>query len=191
MVYLKVANLGIDTMHIVLALLGVIVTILILLKRLADSGIDLGGLNPFLWQRRRKWRNKFEGNPIYQLDSPMETTALLMTATAKADGDISAEQKRTILSLFQEEFNLSRRDASGLLISSSHLLGNGEEVRDNLEKVLTRSLKSFTEEQARSAVELLERVANAEGSVSELQRELVSRARAVIDQKYEITGKWS
>lgn len=178
-------------MHVVLGILGALVTILILLHRLAEAGVDLGGLNPFLWQRRRRWRKKFEGNPIYQLDSPMEVTALLMAATAKLDGDMSAEQKRKILSLFVDEFHLSRRDAAGLLISSTYLLGDGEELRNNLEKVLTRSLEKFTDEQARSAVELLEKVAEADGSVSELQREFIDRARAVLRQKYEPKAKWT
>jgi len=48
-------------MHFILGLLGTIVTILILLNRLADAGIDLGGLNPFLWHRRRKWRKMSGG----------------------------------------------------------------------------------------------------------------------------------
>ncbi len=178
-------------MHVVLGILGALVTILILLHRLAEAGVDLGGLNPFLWQRRRRWRKKFEGNPIYQLDSPMEVTALLMAATAKIDGDMSAEQKRKILSLFVAEFHLSRRDAAGLLISSTYLLGDGEELRNNLEKVLTRSLEKFTDEQARSAVELIEKVAQTDGSVSELQREFIDRASAVLSKKYEPKGKWT
>lgn len=178
-------------MHVVLGILGAIVTILILLNRLAEAGIDLGGLNFFLWQRRRKWRTKFEGNPIYQIDSPMEATALLMAATAKIDGDMTAEQKRKILSLFVDEFHLSRREAAGLLISSTYLLRDGEELRNNLEKVIARSLDKFTEEQARSAVDLLERVAKADGSVSELQREFVDRASTALSQRCEPKPKWT
>jgi len=34
-------------MHIILGVLGAIVTILVLLNRLADAGIDVGWLNPF------------------------------------------------------------------------------------------------------------------------------------------------
>lgn len=178
-------------MHIVLAILGSVITILILLNRLAEAGIDLGGLNPFLWQRRRKWRDNFEGNPIYRIDSPMEATALLMAATAKADGDMSADQKRKILSLFVDEFKLSRRDAAGLLIASTYLLGNGEELNSNLEKVLSRSLDKFSEDQARSAVKLLQRVAEADGSVSELQREFIDRSIAIFSKKFESKGKWT
>ena len=45
-------------MPYLLGFLGLLVTVLILLSRLADAGIDLGGLNPFLWRRRRAWRQK-------------------------------------------------------------------------------------------------------------------------------------
>lgn len=71
-------------MQFVLALLAAIVTILILLNRLADAGIGLGGLNSFLWRRRRKWRQRYEGNPVYALDDPKEVTALFPLAMAKA-----------------------------------------------------------------------------------------------------------
>ena len=79
-------------MHIILGILGSLITVLILLNRLADAGIDLGGLNPYLWQRRRKWRNKYEGNPVFKIESPMDAAAILMVATAKADGDISLDE---------------------------------------------------------------------------------------------------
>lgn len=178
-------------MHIVLGILGAIVTILILLNRLAEAGIDLGGLNPFLWQRRRRWRKRLEGNPIYQIESPMDATALLVVATAKADGDISLEEKKTVLSLFQREFNLSKRDAAGLFVSSAYLLGKGEEVRENLEKILKPSLEYFTEEQAQSALELLKAVCEIDSSADDLKREFVERVREVFDIRFKARGKWS
>jgi len=141
------------------AILGAIVSILILLNRLANAGIDLGGLNPFLWHRRKKWKDKLEGNPIYQMDSSMDVVALYMLAVVKADGDISKEDKDHILNLFESEFNLSPKEASSLLISSSHLLGNGEEVQDNVDKVFERSLPNFTESQIKSTQELIRKAA--------------------------------
>ena len=54
-------------MHIILGFLGAVVTILVLFKRLSDAGIDIGWLNPFAWRRRRAWRNKYQGNPIFSL----------------------------------------------------------------------------------------------------------------------------
>ena len=167
-------------MHIILGLLGTIVTILILLNRLAQAGIDLGGLNPYLWHRRRKWRQQYQGNPLYRLESPMDSTAVLIVAAAKADGDVAREEKTTLLRLFESEFNLSKKDAAGLLISSVHLLGDGVELRANLSKFLSASLGSFTEEQAGSALTLIARMAgdpevrheNAEQLLREVEKVL-------------------
>lgn len=178
-------------MHIILGALGSLVTILWLLYRLAEMGIDLGGLNPFLWRRRRKWKKHYDANPVYKIDSPLEATALLMTAVAKVDGDMSAQEKDGILSIFRDEFHLSANDASGLLVSSSHLLGKGEEVRSSLNQVLAPSLANFTAEQAESAIELIARVANLSGTRSELQSQLLARAGEVLQPVAVAPRKWS
>jgi hypothetical protein len=154
-------------MHIVLALLGSIVTILVLLSRLADAGIDLGGLNPFLWNRRRKWRKKYEGNPLFKMDNPMDATALLMVATAKADGDMSREDKSLLLKSFEIDFNLSKKDAAGLMISSAHLLGNGKELTDNVKSFLEPSKAAFSDTQANSAIELVAKIAGEPSTMHE------------------------
>jgi tellurite resistance protein len=177
-------------MHVVLGMLGTIVTILILLNRLADSGIDLGGLNPFLWHRRRKWRQRVEGNPVYTLEKPMEATALLMVAIAKCDGDMSAEQKRGILRLFEQEFQLSTREASSLLVSTAYLLRDGDEVRTKLGKVLDASREKFTKDQAESAVSLVERVSLSEGEPSDMQKEFLGAVRSELEHKIEKDSKW-
>lgn len=177
-------------MHVIIGLLGSIVTILWLLHRLAEMGIDLGGLNPFLWQRRKKWRKQYEANPVFLLDGPMEATALLITATAKADGDMSSEEKREILSIFENEFQLSKKDAAGLLISSSHLLGKGDEVREQLDKVLNPSLENFTKEQALSAIELIKRISELGGSATEMQSELIHNATVILERPITPKKKW-
>lgn len=165
-------------MHIVIAALGSIVTLLWLLHRLAEMGIDLGGLNPWAWRRRRKWRAAYEANPIYSITSPMDLTALLMVATAKADGDMSSDEKQAMLNLFERNFHLSARDAAGLLASSAHLLGQGNELRENLGEVLRPGKASFTESQARSACTMLEEIAEVGGSPSVLQADIIERVRA-------------
>ena len=151
-------------MHIILGLLGTIVTILVLLNKLAEAGIDLGGLNPYLWNRRRKWKKLYEGNPLYKIQQPMDATAILMVAVAKADGDMTKEDKASLLRYFETDFRLSKKDAAGLLISSVHLLGDGNELRANLSKFLAPSQENFSEERARSAVALVSRVAGDAGA---------------------------
>ncbi|MCG6968947.1 MAG: TerB family tellurite resistance protein [Gammaproteobacteria bacterium] len=165
-------------MHIVLGLLGTIITILILLNRLAEAGIDLGGLNPYLWNRRRKWRNQYQGDPVFKIESPMDATAILMVAAAKADGDMTKEDKSLILDLFENEFKLSKKDAAGLLISSVHLLGDGNQVRSNLKKFLSPSKASFTDTQAQSALSLISRSAGEPDTMHVNAQELLKQVTA-------------
>ncbi len=177
-------------MHIILGLVGGIITILVLLNRLAEAGIDLGGLNPFLWQRRRKFRQMYDGNPVFSIDNPMDATAILMVAAAKADGDISREDKTLILELFVSEFHLSKKDASGLLISSSHLLGDGTEVRSKIRQFIAPSKDTFSEEQAASAVSLVERAASHSGSIHVNAAELLAGVKAELTVTDQPNNTW-
>ena len=177
-------------MHIVLGLLGTIVTILILLNRLADAGIDLGGLNPFLWHRRRMWRKRLEGDPIYQIDSPMDVTAMLMVAVAKSDGDMSAEEKKKILEMFQKEFHLTRRDASDLMVASVFLLKDGSALRGNIAKVLQPSLGKITREQAESAVALIRAVGRLDPEPNDIREALVNDVCNQLAPVTQEKGKW-
>ncbi len=177
-------------MHIIIGMLGSIVTVLWLLHRLAEMGIDLGGLNPWLWQRRRKWKNAYTANPVFTLDKPMEVTGLLITATAKADGDMSAEEKREILEIFENEFHLSKREAAGLLISSAHLLGKGDEVRNDLPKVMAGSLDHFSPEQVKAAVALLRRIAAIGGEPTQGQLEFIDRVSGLFARDDKSKGTW-
>lgn len=177
-------------MHVILGVLGSIITVLILLNRLAEAGIDLRGLNPFLWHRRRQWQKQHQGNPIYKIESPLDLTALLATATAKSDGDMSSEEKKALLSLFQTEFGMSKRDSAELLISSAYLMGDGEELRANLEKVINPSLSNFTPEQATSAASLLDNICTIEPSEAELKREFAEEVKGILSQHFRPKGKW-
>ena len=160
-------------MHVILGLLGVIVTILVLLKRLQAGGIDIGWLNPFSWHRRRKFRKEYYLAPSYSLSSPMEVAALLMLAVAKADGDITKGQKDKILDLFQTDFKLSEPDAKSLFGASAHVLGNGEDVKASPQNVLKKSADQFSTEQVASTKLLLELVARIEGEPTVEQTKLL------------------
>lgn len=175
-------------MPYLLGLLGVIVTVLVLLSRLADAGIDLGGLNPFLARRRRAWRQKFEANPLFGLDKPMDVAAVLAVGVAKADGDMSMEQKQTLLAAFQRTFDIDHRTAEELLASSAHLVGDGRILWDQVPDVVARSKDQFTGGQIDSTLSLLKAVAAVEGT-SGRQKELIANAEdALRDQP--ASGTW-
>jgi hypothetical protein len=178
-------------MHVILGLLGTIVTILYLLHRLADMGIDLAGLNPFYWRRRRAWRKKYEGDPIYAVENPMEIAAIVTVAVAKIEGDITAEQKQLLLTEFSERFSLSDRDASQLLGSATHLLGHPQIIGNQLDGLFERNANLFSADQAESLTAMMQRVAAAEGAPSETQIELMNSVRDRLGMVPVAEGVWN
>lgn len=177
-------------MHIILGLLGTIVTILVLVNRLSDAGIDIGWLNPFTWRRRRAWRKQYEGNPIFSLKEPIEVAALLATSIAKIDGDLSREEKAILLSLFQSEFGKSEKEASDLLLSSIYIFGDGEEAISKPERIIKTSLDKFTEEQATSIIELLQAIVNIDPANKSVKEDYLNKVRSVFDTHFNNDKKW-
>lgn len=159
-------------MHIILGALGAIVTILILVNRLSDNGIDIGWLNPFAWQRRREWAKKYHVNPAYSLRGPMEVTGLIMVALAKSEGDMSSEQKNEIKQKFMEVFHLTEDKAVALITSSVFLLKEDVSIVKNMNKLLEPSINMFTEEQAKSAYGLISHISNFDGPANQFQEEV-------------------
>ena len=94
--------------------------------RLYDVTLENGcTLSPFVWRIRYALAHKgldYEtepvaftgirkihgGKPIYKLDSTLDVAVVLLLGVAKADGDITSDQKQFLLALFQKEFELSR-----------------------------------------------------------------------------------
>ncbi len=177
-------------MHIIIGVLGSMITILILLNRLAQAGLDFAMLNPFLWRRRRQWRKKYDGDPVFKIGAPMDATAVLMVCAAKADGDMTKEDKSLLLNLFEKEFKLSKKEAASLLISSAHLLGDGNEVRNKLKQFLSPSIERFTEAQASSAMSLLRNVAGSNGSVHPNTESLISQVEQAFEKRFVRNEQW-
>ena len=177
-------------MHIVLSILGAIVTILVLLKRLADAGFSLGGLNPFLWQRRKQWQDQATGNPIFAIEDPMEASALIITGATKISGDMTSEQKSFLLSVFEQEFHLSGKDSAGLLASSAYLLGDGQTLKSDLEKVLRPSLANFSQTQAASITDILDRLCQLDVNGNELLQEFVEEAKKILENQFKEKNSW-
>jgi len=161
-----------------------------LFKRLSDAGIDIGWLNPFSWHRRRAWRKKYEGSPVFALGDPLEVAAMLATTVAKIDGDISKEEKAILLSLFQSEFGKSEKEASDLLMSSIYIFGDGQEAIGKPEKVMKRSLEKFSEDQARSVMTLLTAVKNLDATNAVEKDKFVAKVDSVFLSQFGSNEKW-
>lgn len=175
-------------MQVVIGLLGSIVTLLYLLDRL---GIDLGGLNPFYWRRRRAWARKYHGDPIYSVEDPKDVAAILIVGSAKLDGDLSAEQKKTALQQFKTKFSLDTSGASELLGSAAHLLGSHQIIDTQLKGVAEKNDRRFSRDQAESMIKMMVEVASADGELSAKQIEFIESIRSRYAPAEEQAGTWS
>jgi uncharacterized tellurite resistance protein B-like protein len=174
-------------MHIILGALASIVTILYLLDRM---GIDLGGFNPFYWRRRRAWAKKYEGDPVYSVEDPVEVAALLILGAAKLNGDISAEQRRVAQQQFQSVFSMSERDALQLIASATHLLGAPQVIDTQLKGVIAKNKDRLTPEQAKSMLDMMMEIAAADGDSTAEQREYVDFVRSEFAREEKGEGPW-
>jgi hypothetical protein len=177
-------------MHIILGALATIVTVLILVNRLSDSGLDIGWLNPFAWKRRREWDKKYHANPLYALTSPMEVTALFMVGLAKSEGEISAEQKNEIKNKFQLVFKLTEQQAVELFSASAFLLKEDPRAIGNVPKIVEASLSNFSTEQATSAQEIMTHIANLGSPADEFQRGVLEAFAATFHREKAKAGAW-
>ena len=173
-------------MHLLIALITAVVSLLYALERL---GIDIGWINPWAWRRKRKWMKQYHADPCFSIKNPLEAAALLLTATAKIDGDLSSEEKNELRRIFEEEFHQSSKEASALLGSSIYLLGSGREVFERPNDVLVPNLENFSTDQKESCIELLHLIAKVGGSPSEMQNEYIAKVTSVLTPNKQ-SGSW-
>ena len=164
-------------MHIAIAFISSVVALLWALYRLEEMGISLGGLNPFHWRRRRAWRKKYEADPIYALEDPMEVAAAVVVAIARLDGVISASQKAAALSEFSKAFSLDSKAALQLFGSVSHVLGQPQVIDKQIAGLLERHRNLFTAEQIESLLAMMSAVASADGALSAEQTQFLGEFR--------------
>ena len=174
-------------MQVVLGLLTTVVAILYFLDRL---GIDLGGLNPFYWRRRRAWAAKYQGDPIYSVEDPMHVAALLIVGAAKLDGDLSSEQKKVILTQFRDNFSLDTQSASELLGSAAHLLGGPQVIDKQLSGVVQKSKDRLSTDQAESMLKIMAEVVATGGELSANQSEYIANIRSLLVPPDKSQGTW-
>ena len=170
-------------MHIIIGLLGAIVSLLYILDRL---GIDIGWLNPFSWARRRAWAQKYEGDPIYAVEDPVQVAAILVVGVARLGGDVGAEQKQAIVGAFAATFSLSDSDANGLYISAQHLLGAPQIIENQLNGVVDKHRDAFSPEQAASLLDMIRATVD---SPSEAQRTFVDSIASRLEVR-PAAGVW-
>jgi uncharacterized tellurite resistance protein B-like protein len=179
-------------MHIILALLSAIAGLIWALTALQRTGFRLDSLNPFAWYRRSQWLKVYREKPIYNLGEPIDAAALLLLGVVKCEGEISAEQKRTLIGIFENDFHLSNAEACDLLLASSHLIRNEIYISDQLAKILEKSANRITEAQIQSILTLMNRMGTVESSLNDEQKKLISGVETFYLKRKKIASsdKW-
>jgi hypothetical protein len=178
-------------MHILIGIITAIAGLLWALHSLQNSGVNLNAFNPFFWYRRHQWSKLYGQKPLYGLDKPMDVAAALVLGSAKLGGELSKEHKQLVLDIFQSEFKLSSGQAQELFASSSFLLQSDDNYANNVDKILARTKDQFNEAQIASTLNLVERVANVEGSATVAQQQFIAQIAAAFAKPASTPGsKW-
>ena len=175
-------------MHVLLGLLTAIVTVLYLLNRM---GVNLGGLNPFGWRRRRAFAKKYGADPIYSVENPVDVAALLIIGVAKLNGDLTAEQKKVAQEQFKSNFSLDSRAVSQLFGSAAHLLAAPQLIDTQLGALADKNKDRFSQDQAESMIQMMTEVASADGHLTTVQSEFIDRIRSQFVRSEKSEGTWS
>lgn len=179
-------------MHIVIGFISSVVALLWALHRLEVMGISLGGLNPWHWRRRRSWRKKYEADPIYSLEDPMEVAAVIILGVAKLDGNISAAQKAAAIKEFSSAFSLDDKAALQLFGAAAHMLGQPQVIDKQIQGLLERHKNLFTVEQVESLSAMIVTVGSADGGLTGEQRSFIDDFKARVNSPEVVDkGTWS
>jgi uncharacterized tellurite resistance protein B-like protein len=122
----------------------------------------------------------------------MDVAALLLLGIAKADGEITSDQKRELQSLFQSEFEISRDEAADLLLASSHLIRDEIYIVDHLDKILEPSAPKFEPAAVNSLLGMMRKIAALDGSINGEQQKLIDTTDRYFATRQKVAGgKWS
>lgn len=179
-------------MHVIIAAITALAGLFWALNALQRSGFSLSSINPFLAYRRWKWSRTYGAKPIYRLERPMDVAAVLLLGIAKADGEITSDQKRELQNLFQNEFEISRDEAADLLLASSHLIRDEIYIVDHLDKILELSAAKFEPSAVSSLLRMLRQIAALDGSINSEQQKLIDATERYFASREKLAGgKWS
>ncbi|MCI5105115.1 MAG: hypothetical protein MRY76_00210 [Pseudomonadales bacterium] len=104
--------------------------------------------------RRREWARK-NITPLYSLEEPRDLVAVLAFAFLKCGGEITREQKESLLQLYQEVLKYSDKQAGEMYSYASYLITTDPNFADKVREIARPGLGNFSEEQRESVSGLL------------------------------------
>lgn len=161
-------------MHIVIGIITALAGLIWALVSLQRAGFNISSLDPFAWYRRTQWKKKYGAKPLYNLGTPLEVAAVLLLGVAKCEGEISSEQKKALLALFESDLRQTPDEAADLLLASAHMIRNEIYLVDHLPKILEKSAGEFSEAHLSMLLKLMRKISQLEGAANQEQEKLIT-----------------
>ena len=160
-------------MHILIGLITAVGGLIWALVALQRAGFSFSSLDPFAWYRRRQWSKKHNAKPLHNLEKPLDVAAVLLLGIAKCEGEISTEQKKALLAIFENTFQQTPDQAADLLLASARMIRNEVYLVDQLPRVLEKSTPNFTNAHVSSLLKLMQQISTLEGDPNQEQIKLI------------------
>lgn len=128
---------------------------IILLVILALSGLIWGIVSLQREMRRRQWAKK-NITPLFSIEGPRELVAVLAFALLKCGGDLTTEQKETLIQKYENDLSFSEKDAAEMYSYASFLVGTDPNYTAKVRDISAPALDKFSADQRASAIALLQ-----------------------------------
>jgi uncharacterized tellurite resistance protein B-like protein len=162
---------------IILALLGGAAFWWWRVKMIHDAGSDVAdaaGRAMGAW-RRRKFRLKSDASAVDAVSDPMAAAVVMMIATARRDGELSGASEAAIRREIVETFG--EPDATELFTFGKWVAGHVADANNVSLRYAKLWASSLNPDERRGLVTMVDRVAAADGRMSEPQRLAVAKLR--------------
>jgi len=169
-------------MHIIIAILGALAAAFWAFTHFmnaANQGREaVGEVRGVI--RRGKWNRRVDQRLIENLSDPREAAAVLLYQIAAYDGAVTDRQAAHIVGEMQKAFEADEETAQGLYAFGRMAVGEINDAGNNVRKILRPVIDVCTDVEKQQLVDLLERTAEIEGPLADIQRRLIAEARRVL-----------
>jgi len=166
-------------MHILVAVLGALATVLFLLSRIGKGASDLAETAQELSNlpRRLRHRRKAGKQGLDLIENPVEAATVLMIAVARMDGlgRVSDTQASHIAKQLSEHMQLSPEDADGYVVQLRSLSGYLKQADSALFPMVDLLQTFVTKEEARDLSTMLVSVAESDDPPNPEQLNFIRR----------------
>jgi uncharacterized tellurite resistance protein B-like protein len=130
--------------------------------------------------RSGRWSRRVSKRLVENLSDPREAAAVLLFQIAAYDGAVTDRQKAAIVSEMRAAFGADQETAEGLYAFARMALGEVNDAANSLKKILRPIADACTDAEKRQLVDMLGKIGEVEGALTDMQRQLIVEARRIL-----------